>query len=88
MSKITFPLKHGMQGATVADLQDALQQCLERRAVLPNDENARRQWSEMLRPERCRAEIQRCHRQAVKHFPERAEPASQRRGRRADRQGD
>jgi hypothetical protein len=52
MNKITFPLSGGMSGPAVADLQDTLQQCLERRAILSNDENARRQWSERLRPER------------------------------------
>ena len=52
MRKITFPLKPGMSGPLTADLQNLLQQCLERRAVRPNDENAGREWYERLRPER------------------------------------
>lgn len=43
MNKITFPLKLRMQGSAVADLQDALQRCLDRGAILANDEAARRE---------------------------------------------
>lgn len=52
MNKITFPLKQRMQGATVADLQDALRLLLDRGAILANDEVARRELSEALKRER------------------------------------
>jgi hypothetical protein len=42
MNKITFPLKPAMQGPTVAGLQDAMQLCLDRAAILASDESARR----------------------------------------------
>ena len=38
MNKITSLLNSGMQGSAVADLQDALQLFLDRRALLANDE--------------------------------------------------
>jgi hypothetical protein len=37
MNQITFPLKHRMQGAAVADLQDALQLVLDRGVILATD---------------------------------------------------
>mgnify|MGYP001562357018 CR=1 FL=1 len=40
MNKITFPLKQRMQGAAVADLQDALQLLLDRGVLLRDDEAA------------------------------------------------
>src|SRR6266436_6025818 len=52
MNKITFPLKLNMQGAAAADLQDALQLCLDRSAILANDPAARQQLSVALKPER------------------------------------
>jgi hypothetical protein len=52
MNKITFPLKLNIQDPTVADLQDALQLCLDRSAVLANDGGARQQLSAALKPER------------------------------------
>ena len=52
MNKITFPLRPQMQGATVADLQDALKVCLDRSALLASDEGARRELSAALIPER------------------------------------
>ena len=52
MNKIIFPLKLQMRGLTVADLQDALQLCLDRSAVLANDEAARREMSAALKSER------------------------------------
>lgn len=52
MNKITFPLKARMQGAAVADLQDALQLLLERRVLLRDDEGARREQSALLQRER------------------------------------
>ena len=45
MNKIIFPPNVGMQGSAVADLQDALQLFLARRAVLANDEGTRRELS-------------------------------------------
>src|SRR5437764_14964429 len=52
MNKITFPLTLRMQGPAVAILQDALQLCLERSALLANDEVARRELSAALKRER------------------------------------
>lgn len=52
MNKITFPLRPRMQGPQVADLQDALQLCLDRHAILANDERARRELSASLARER------------------------------------
>jgi len=52
MNKITFPLKQHMQGAAVADLQHALQLCLERGILLADDEAARREMAEALKRER------------------------------------
>ena len=59
MNKITFPLKSGMRGPAVTDLQDALQLCLDRGVILAdggvspvNDEAARRELSAMLKRER------------------------------------
>lgn len=44
MNKITYPLKPERQGTAVADLQNALQECHNRRALLANDSGA---WSEL-----------------------------------------
>lgn len=52
MNEITFPLNQRMQGAAVADLQDALQLCLNRRVLLANDEATRREVAEALKHER------------------------------------
>ena len=52
MNKITFPLKLNMQGAAVADLQDALQVCIDRSALLAGNPGERQQFSESLKPER------------------------------------
>ena len=52
MSPIAFPLKLQMQGPRVADLQDALRQALDRRALLANDEGARGELLAALGPER------------------------------------
>jgi hypothetical protein len=52
MNRITFPLKRGMQGPAVADLQDVLQFCLERSAILANDAGTRQELSAGLKPER------------------------------------
>lgn len=52
MNRITFPLKPGMQGAAVADLQDVLQLVLDRAVILANDEGYRRELSTALRYER------------------------------------
>jgi len=45
MNRITFPLKPGMQGPAVTDLRDVLRICLERGALLANDEAAHRELS-------------------------------------------
>jgi hypothetical protein len=53
MKEIAFPLKPDMQGATVVDLQDALQQCLARGLLaLADDEDRARRWTAALRGER------------------------------------
>ena len=52
MNKISFPLKLGDQGSKVADLQDALKLCLDRAAILANDEATRQDLSARLQPER------------------------------------
>ncbi len=52
MNKIVFPLKPDMKGPAVADLQDALQMCLDRRVILPDDETKRQELSTKLKPER------------------------------------
>jgi hypothetical protein len=52
MNEIISPLTPRMQGPTVADLQDALQQCLDRGALLANDEGARRELTAGLVRER------------------------------------
>jgi hypothetical protein len=41
-----------MQGPAVADLQDALQVCLDRGAILANNEDTRRDLSAALKSER------------------------------------
>jgi hypothetical protein len=52
MHRIIFPLKPGMQGLEVANLQDALQLCLDRSAILANNEGQRLEFSAGLKPER------------------------------------
>src|SRR5262249_4908353 len=52
MNEITFPLKLNSQGPAVADLQDALQLCLDRGALFANDVGARQRFSTLLKPER------------------------------------
>ncbi|WP_337287743.1 neuraminidase-like domain-containing protein [Candidatus Methylomirabilis sp.] len=52
MNKITFPIRPGMQGPAVADLQAALQLCLDRGAILVNNESMRQALSEELQHER------------------------------------
>lgn len=52
MNRITFPLKQAMQGSTVADLQDALLQCLERAAILATNPTMRHQLTAAVQPER------------------------------------
>lgn len=49
---ITFPLKQGMQGQAVADLQDALKLCLDRAFILANDPAMRTKLAAALAPER------------------------------------
>jgi hypothetical protein len=52
MNKIIFPLKPGMKGAEVGDLQSALQLFLDRGIIMQNDEAARKGLSAALQRER------------------------------------
>jgi hypothetical protein len=52
MNKITVPLKLNMQGPAVADLQDALQVCIDREALLARNPTECRGFSILLKPER------------------------------------
>ncbi len=52
MNRIIHPLKQGMSESTIADLQDALHECLSRSALLAGDEHGRNEWIVMLRRER------------------------------------
>ena len=52
MKEIIFPLKSGMQSDAVANLQDALQLCLEKAAFLVTDDAARKKLVEALKRER------------------------------------
>jgi hypothetical protein len=52
MNKITFPLKQSMQGRQVANLQEALQSCLDRGALVANDDRTRRELVAALKLER------------------------------------
>lgn len=52
MNKIIFPLKRRKRGASVGDLQDALQLFLDGGILLAGDEVARRELSEALQRER------------------------------------
>ena len=52
MKKITFSMNPKMRGQQVADLQDALQLCLDRSALLASNDVLRRDLSEKLKPER------------------------------------
>ena len=49
MNKIIFPLDPPMQGAVVADLQDALQLYPDRSLILANADDARRELSAALK---------------------------------------
>ncbi len=51
MNQIIFPLKLQMTGPAVADLQGALQICLDQRVILPDDESARQALSAALKLE-------------------------------------
>jgi hypothetical protein len=51
MKKIIFPLEYEMQRPEVADLQDALLMCLDRSAILSNDEVSRRKLTAALKRE-------------------------------------
>jgi len=52
MNAIVFPLKPSMQGASVADLQDALQACIGHSALLANDATTATTLSAALKQER------------------------------------
>jgi hypothetical protein len=51
MTKIIFPLRLHMQGPAVAELQDALQLCLDRSALLADESGARTELSGALQRE-------------------------------------
>ncbi len=52
MNKIIFPLKMGMKGTEVGDLQSALQLFLDRGIIMQNDEEAQKKLSADLQRER------------------------------------
>ena len=52
MNKIVFPLKLGMKGAEVADLQDALQAMIDQDLFLARDDAAARELGAALKEER------------------------------------
>jgi hypothetical protein len=52
VNKIAFPLQLGMQGPTVAELQEALQVCMDRGALLAGNPTQRQQFSSLLKPQR------------------------------------
>lgn len=70
MNPITFPLKLRMKRPEVGDLQDALQQCLERSAILGEDEEARKELSDALKRERTTQQFGRTTRRLVIIFQE------------------
>ena len=51
MNEIIFPLTAGIQGDAVADLQNALQLCLEKAAFLPTDDATRKKLAAALQRE-------------------------------------
>lgn len=52
MNKIIYPLKSQMKSPEVGDLQDALQQCIDRGIILRDDEGVRLELSAALQRER------------------------------------
>jgi hypothetical protein len=66
MNKILFPLKLRMQGPTVADLQHSLRLLLDRSLLLRDNEDARRELAQALKPERDRPDKFRRHPYATK----------------------
>jgi hypothetical protein len=70
MNKIIFPIVQDMQGVAVADLQDALQQVIDRRLILPDDEAFRRELSEALSRERLEQRYRGTTRKIVNLFQE------------------
>lgn len=54
MNKIIFPLTSDAEGEAVADLQDLLQLCLDKKILLPDDEDARKQLAAKLKRERAK----------------------------------
>jgi hypothetical protein len=59
MKAITAPINRNSPREVIANLQDALQMCLDRGAILGNDPNARQSLSQALRPERERESYRR-----------------------------
>ncbi|CAM4080751.1 neuraminidase-like domain-containing protein [Vreelandella rituensis] len=71
MNKIIFPLNQGMSGASVADLQDALLELVNREAVLATDPDSnRRQLLLALRRERGSQSYGRATSRLVQQFQE------------------
>lgn len=68
MNKISFPLKLQMRRQKVADLQDALTVFLGRRLILQDDEGARHELVEGLKPEREAQRYGRFTRKSVSIF--------------------
>lgn len=54
MNKIIFPLTPDAEGEAVADLQDLLQLCFDKKILLPEDEDARKQLAAKLKRERAK----------------------------------
>jgi len=70
MKKITFPLRIDMTGPEVVDLQAVLQQLIERRVILADNEGARHELSEALRRERTEQKFGGATRELVRIFQE------------------
>jgi hypothetical protein len=70
MNKITSPLEPRMHGSQVRDLQDALQECLERKALYPDDEAARQEFSTELKNERVEQNYAKTTQKLVSRFQE------------------
>src|SRR5262249_4019826 len=54
MNSIVFPLRGGMRGPEVNDLEDALQVLLDRKVIAANDDGQRRELAALLARDRAR----------------------------------
>lgn len=68
MNRIIPPLKRQMTGANVADLQDALQLLLNRRALLADNQTAARELARLLSRERTTQTFGTATGELVSHF--------------------